>query len=528
MPAYPEHSSDHASSTLNTDHTFKQSSTTGSSSIPYPPHPSRNAKPRYSLDIEPVDEGEKEIWRSVRQELRQMLDDAGKHLESMIKAHPDRQAALRKEHEEETVVNCRKMALEHYLEELAHEREERLWLSGQKPSPSLVKQQHGIMNRIQSSTGGAASSSSSTSTSSTASSTVHNSDTRSKASSSPPTDTSESRHRNDSRSSMSRPLPSFTQQPYHIPPLPPQLEAARRTSHGSGGTNNRDEVLGDAAGHDAPWARRSAFDDEVRRPSSTSTSSLRSKASINEFPTAAGPNGTSPTKTSLFEHPRTSSDRHHPIPPPSNKPVDELWTPLLSPEEEAAGVVAAKQHYTIDRRSSDASLRSMSSAASGRHPPSELIPARVDKGKDREYHERKHKEYFSASSRSPSSMSPAPGVSSSYPKSRVFDDSGIREREVADSPHISPQYTSRSHQGSMDDWPQYPPSAPRKSSRMNDPYDPYPYPSQAPYQDQAVRPNVMRSGSYSRPYPNYDMLDGKSLLLIFLNKRLELIFFFIS
>jgi hypothetical protein len=88
----------------------------------------------------------------------------------------------------------------------------------------------------------------------------------------------------------------------------------------------------------------------------------------------------------------------------------------------------------------------MSSAASGRHPSSELIPARVGKGKDREYHERKHKEYCSASSRSPSSMSPAPGVLSSYPKSRVFDDFGIREREVADSPQISPADHRRTYE----------------------------------------------------------------------------------
>jgi hypothetical protein len=207
--------------------------------------------------------------------------------------------------------------------------------------------------------------------------------------------------------------------------------------------------------------------------------------------------------------------------------MDEFWTPVFSPEDEAAVTVAAKQHYLIDRRSSDASLRSMSSVASGRHPPSETIQARVDKAKDREFHERKTKEYFSASnlgstSRSPSSVSPAPGVSSSYPKSRAFDESSMHEREYSDSPHISAQYPPRPHQGGMDDLPPYPPSAPRKSSRMNDPgspYEPYQYPSQTPYQDQASRPAVMRSGSYSRNYSNYDTSDGKLILFIFSKKK---------
>ncbi|KAF7761453.1 hypothetical protein Agabi119p4_9445 [Agaricus bisporus var. burnettii] len=517
MPTLPESHPHHvASPASNTDPPSRQPSV-GSFSTSYPHHPSRTAKPRDSLDIEPIDEGERGIWRNVKKELDRMLANARDDLKKEIKADPEKEASLRKQHEETTVVEFRRMAHEHYLAELAREREERSWLSGQNPSPSLVKQQHGIMNRIQSSTGGNTSSSSPASSSSAASSTVHNVDTHPKPSSSPSADASELRPRSDSRSSLSKPLPSFTQRPYLIPPLPPQLEAAaaRRTSHGAG-ANNRDESFGNAATHDTHGARHSAFDDELQRPSSTSNSSLRSKASFNEFSAAPGSNGANLIRHLPFESLRASSERHYTVLLPGSKPMDEFWTPSVSPEEDAA---AAKQHPSINRRGSDASMRSMSSVASSRHPPNETIPARADKLKDREPHERKAKDLFPAPSfvsdnRSPSSVSPAPGVPTSYNKPRYFNDSGGREREYSDSsvPSVSAQYLSRPHQSMSDEWPLFTPPAPPKTSRPSDPgnsYDSFHYPPPGPYQEPAIRPAVMRSGSYSRNYSNHEMHDDQ-------------------
>lgn len=497
-----------------------------------------------------------------------MVQEAKDSLAKKIQDDPHKTAELVEEHKNKTLPGIRHMAEEAYQGELLRERQERAWSLGRNmPPPSFVKEQQEILNRIQSTKSATAGSNTSAANAGVTSSASTSASAQAKTRPDPSVNTPQSRPRAGSRPPIPKPPISFPTQEYPIPSLPPELEERRRASdlHGGVGTKSRDEFLSsmrrppwsstdrDTRPHlPDPWTQYgpaipSNENNDLQRPPSTSASSIRSKPSLNEVRTGPGLNSASPTKSSGLDRSRTLSDRHLATSPPAGKSVHEIWKPSMSPEEDAA---AAKQHYPVGRKNSNASMRSISSAASSIRPtPAETIPERVDdvlgdseissldrKGKGKEPIQFSTVSGPTSVSRPPSSGSPAPATSTSYTKSPLSEDPTLREREYSNSfvPYSTPQRPLRSFSGlnGNDERERYPtpPSSATRSREFDydDRFDRREHPDymnggiagpgpdyHEPIHPRAYhdRPNIGRSGSYTRPPPSlrddYDRRDGK-------------------
>lgn len=471
------------------------------------------------------------------------------------------------DHKNNTLPNIRRMAEETYQAELVRERQERAWALGKNlPPPSFVKQQQEIMDKFKSTnntaTNPTASNANIGTTSSTSTSASAQAHSRSDASGNTP----QFRPRAESRPQLPKPPVSFPVQEYPIPVLPPELEERRRASdlHGGTSTKNRDEFLNslrrppwvsterdqrlplpDGWGHSASPVPTTDNSDP-QRPSSTSASSIRSKPSLSEV--RMSPSNTSPTKSSGLDRSRTSSDRHLATSPPTGKSLHEIWKPPISPEEDAA---AANKHYSVGRRNSNASMRSISSATSALRPPAaETIPERADdarvgdvsppdrKGKGKE---RMHSSAAAAAAGvanpSPPPYGP-PTSTTSVLYTRPPDDHSSRERDRSNNftSYPAPQPSSRSSHSSLngdDERERYPTSAfsaaQVRESEYDDRFDRHEpldfmngtiagpgYDSYESTYPRTYRPNLPRSTSYTRPPPSlrddHDRREGEFIL----------------
>jgi len=384
--------------------------------------------------VEPDDEWKAQLRRRIQDNLQPMLQDARDSLASSIHEQPHDEHALIDHFSAYTVPNIQRMADDTFQAELIRERNERLWAlqAGQaKPSPEYVKQQEEAMAKAKSTSTSTAAATAATATATATAATAATAATTMAANTVPVSVTSTSASAQASTcstASQSRPqaLDFLNDFPpvYHIPNLPPELEARRRTSdlHGGNATKPRDDFVGSlrrSSDHPESWTSTTAvIDTDLQRPRSTSIKSNQARMSPN-------PSNTSPSKSFTLDRSRTLSDRHIATSPASGK--HEFWKPQISQEEDAA---SANKHYSMGRRSSNASMGSIGSTNSALRT-AETIPERVDdtwessgdsKVKGRERSGFSAASAAAAAVRQPLSSSPISVSSASYPKMPLVDE----------------------------------------------------------------------------------------------------------
>ncbi len=563
--ASPSHVTSSSTSVSTSQHTPLASSSGPRSASASYPQPSIHRGPQDGLDIEPDDEWKENMKRSIQQNLQAMLQEAKTSLAKKIDENPQNKEALLDDHKNRTLPGIRRMAEDTYQAELERERQERTWAL--RPPASFVKQQQEIMDRITSTKNTTATPSAPVPNGSTSASTSASGQAHSRP------DTSENvfqtRPRGDSRPPAAKPPVIFPVQEYPIPVLPPELEERRRASdlHGGTSTKPRDEFLSSVRrptwvpadrdhrpslpeGWTQPPSTVSLNDNiDLQQPPSSSASSIRSRPSLNEV--RIGPTNVSPTKVSNLDRARTLSERHLATSPSSGKSLHEIWKPSISPEEDAA---TSNKHYSVGRRNSNASMRSIGSASSALRASAETIPERADdglgdlesssadnKGKGKE------KTYFSAAVAAaaaaavvanisrPSSGSPSFSAVNPYVKSSLSEDRSSREKDHSNTSTLhhtlqrsnKPSLSSINGNYEQERYPTPPSSASRargldyedrfdKRERLDymnggiaGPEESYESASLRPYHD---RPNLGRSTSYTRPPHNprdeHDRRDG--------------------